>query len=84
MSGKLAFLEAFINSRVQAPFDRVTVAGLYEAACKCKGDRNGGFFKRRWRVTFVPLEHTADAVERLRASFERTLVLASPGCVMCA
>ena len=84
VAGKLAFLEQAINAHATAPYDRVTVCGLYEAACHCKGDRTGRFFKGRWRLSYVPLDEVAETVDRMRGGFEQVAVLASPGHAMVA
>ena len=80
LSGKLAMCADFINSITQDKCDKVSVAGLYEAACyHNESARTAGWHKMRWKIHPVPLDDIRAVLARLSADHERSAIIASPG-----
>ena len=59
------------NSLAEEKCDKVSVPGLYEAACyHNKSARTSGWHKMRWRVHPVPLDQVGGELTRLSAEHE--------------
>ena len=77
VSQRLPLIASFLNAMASDTAERVSVPALHQTVGKTQ-NRNCGYTKHRWRLSWCKLEDVGEHFENMRRDFEQAVILGAP------